>query len=103
MREVKVKKYKGSVLLKFAVFCFASFFVFSMINQQMQISEKEAELESVRTELETQNMRNDELEEELGADVDMDKYAEQYARREFHYTMPNEEIYINVGGQETEG
>ena len=102
MREVKVKKYKGSFLLKFAIFCFACFFIFSMVNQQMQITEKETQLEEVRSELEDQTIRNEALEEALDEDVDMDTYVEAYARKEYHYARPDERVFINIGGQEAE-
>lgn len=102
MREVKTKKYKGSIILKIALFCFACLFVFTLINQQMQISEKETQLEKVRAEREEQEVVNEELEKALEEDVGIDTYAEEYARKEYNYAMPEERVFINIGGQEAE-
>ena len=44
MRELKIEKYKGSLLLKFAVLCFAGFILVSLVGQQLQIGEKREEL-----------------------------------------------------------
>lgn len=40
MKELIMEKYKGSLLLKFAVVCFAAFLVVSLIGQQFKISDK---------------------------------------------------------------
>ncbi len=40
MEEVKIKRYKGSLLLKVAVFCFACFMVTMLVGQQISISQK---------------------------------------------------------------
>ena len=44
MQEVKTKKYKGSLLLKIAVFSFAFFMVSMLVSQQVLIGQKKAEL-----------------------------------------------------------
>ena len=65
LRELKIDKYKGSVLLKFAVLCFAAFAVVSLVGQQLQISEKREELAAVQEQLSTQLTRNEEIQNSL--------------------------------------
>ena len=48
MRELKlVEKYKGSLLLRFAVIVLAVFVVVSLIAQQRQIAEKREDLQTL--------------------------------------------------------
>lgn len=100
MKEVKVKKYTGSLLLKFALFCFACFFVFSLVQQQSQIAVKEKELDALNAEIASEEIKIEELQASLDTDLDMESYAEKVAREEYGYVLPQERIFINVGGQE---
>lgn len=61
MEEVKIKRYKGSLLLKVAVFCFACFMVTMLVGQQISISQKKDELQQLKNELKEQQVVNDEL------------------------------------------
>lgn len=99
MQEVKTKKYKGSLLLKIAVFCFAVFLVSMLIGQQVSISQKKAELEELEEALREQEVINDELRYDLeGEDTNSDEYAEKVARRELDFVKPGERVFYNVGG-----
>ena len=61
MHELKLDKYKGSLLLKFAILCLAVFLVVSLIGQQRQIAEKRETLQSLQAQLTTQDVKNEEL------------------------------------------
>ena len=99
MQEVKTKKYKGSLLLKIAVFCFALFMVSMLIGQQISIRQKKAELEELKEALKEQELINDELRYDLeGEDTGSDEYAEKVARRELDFIKPGERVFYNVGG-----
>ena len=102
MRDVKEKKNIGSLVLKIALFCFACFFVGSLIDQQMQISEKEEQLAQVTAERELQDRKNEELEKALQSNDGIDSYAEDYVRREYGFAKPDERVYINIGGLEAD-
>ena len=87
MEEVKIKRYKGSLLLKVAVFCFACFMVTMLVGQQM------------KNELKEQQVVNDELRYDLNEEnADNTDYAEKVARRELDYVKPGERVFYNVGG-----
>ena len=74
MQEVKTKKYKGSLLLKIAVFSFAFFMVSMLVSQQILIGQKKAELAELEQALEEQQVVNDGLRYDLDAeDADSDE------------------------------
>lgn len=100
MHEVKTKKYRGSLFLKFAVFCFAAFFIVSLINQQIQISEKQQQLDELHSEIKIQQIKNDDLKYEYDNEGDMADYAEKAARRDFNYAKPQEKVFVIVGGSD---
>ena len=99
MEEVKMKRYKGSLLLKVAVFCFACFMVTMLVGQQISISQKKDELQQLKNELKEQQVVNDELRYDLNEEnADNTDYAEKVARRELDYVKPGERVFYNVGG-----
>ena len=98
MHELKIDKYKGSFLLKFAELCFAVFILVSLVGQQFQIMEKRQELEDLQQQLSTQNARNEEIQNSLENSGGMDEYAERKARSELEYAKPGERVFIDVGG-----
>ena len=98
MHELKIDKYKGSFLLKFAVLCFAVFILVSLVGQQFQIMEKRQELEDLQQQLSTQNARNEEIQNSLENSGGMAEYAERKARSELEYAKPGERVFIDVGG-----
>ena len=93
MEEVKIKRYKGSLLLKVAVFCFACFMVTMLVGQQISISQKKDELQQLKNELKEQQVVNDELRYDLN-----EENADKVARRELDYVKPGERVFYNVGG-----
>ena len=95
MRELKIEKYKGSLLLKFAVLCFAGFILVSLVGQQLQIGEKREELASL---LSTQTARNEEIQNSLENNSGVAEYAERKARSELDYAKPGERVFVDVGG-----
>jgi cell division protein FtsB len=91
-------KYKGSFLLKFAVLCFAVFILVSLIGQQLQIGQKREELQALQEQLETQNVRNEEIQNSLDNSGDLAEYAERRARSDLDYAKPGERVFVDVGG-----
>lgn len=98
MRELKMDRYKGSFLLKFAVLCFAVFILVSLIGQQLQIGEKREELQALQEQLNTQNVRNEEIQNSLENSGDLAEYAERRARSDLDYAKPGERVFVDVGG-----
>ena len=98
MHELKIDKYKGSFLLKFAVLCFAVFILVSLVGQQFQIMDKRQQLEDLQQKLSTQNARNEEIQNSLENSGGMAEYAERKARSELDYAKPGERVFIDMGG-----
>ena len=94
-----VKKYKGSFVLKLALVCLAAYFVFTLINQQIVISEKKSELDILQEQVKTQEMKNQDIQYTIDEELSGDKkYAEEYARSELDYAKQGERVFVNIGG-----
>lgn len=94
----KTKRYRGGLLLRFAVICLAAVILLSLIERQIQLAEKKDRLEVLQGQLADQNQKNQELRNSLENDEGMKEYAEKRARRDMNYAKPNERVYIDVGG-----
>ncbi len=94
----KTKRYRGGLLLRFAVICLAAVILPSLIERQIQLAEKKDRLEVLQGQLADQNQKNQELRNSLENDEGMKEYAEKRARRDMDYAKPNERVYIDVGG-----
>ena len=100
LKEKKNRKYKGSLLLKFAVFCLAVFVAGVLISKQLEIAEKRRTLDGLQKQLDQQSIRNEELQDQLEKSSGLTEYAEKKARRDLDYARPDERIYVDVGGGE---
>ena len=100
MQELKTEKYKGSFLLKFAVLCFAAFILVSLIGQQIQITDKREKLEALQAQLNTQTIKNEEIQNSLENSGGLQDYAEKKARRDLDYAKPGERVFVDVGGSD---
>ena len=100
MQEKKTGRYKGSFLLKFAVFCLALFVAFTLVSRQFEIAEKRRELKALQEEIAQQTIRNGELADSLEDSSGLEEYAEKKARRDLDYAKPGERIFVDVGGGE---
>lgn len=101
VREVKkenIKKYRGHILLKVALLCFACFIIGSLVHQQLQIGQKEEFLSAVQTQLDAQNVKNEELRYTLENEDNKKERMEKEARKNYDYAKPNEEIFVDIGG-----
>ncbi len=101
-----MKKKKGldkkrffSVTLSLILIVFAFYAVFTLVNQQVEISEKKEQLSALNDEIVIQEVKNDELKQvyEL-EDEENDAYIERVAREEFDYSKQGERVFINIAG-----
>lgn len=97
LRELKLDRYKGSLLLKFAVLCLAGFILVSFIGQQRQIAEKQETLQALQAQLATQNVKNEELRASIQDEEGLREYAERKARQDLNYAMPGERVFVDAG------
>ena len=66
------------------------------ISNQVAISSKKAELQTLNEQIEQQKTRNEELKRILSGDAD--DVTEWVARDSYNYAAPNERIFVDVTG-----
>ena len=66
------------------------------ISNQVAISSKKAELQTLNEQIEQQETRNEELKRILSGDAD--DVTEWVARDSYYYAAPNERIFVDVTG-----
>lgn len=96
--EVKVKKSPLGVLLRLAVAGAAVYFVVSLVSGQLQVAEKQRELEALQARVSLQTEKNEELMRMLDADND-DAYIERMAREKLGYAKPGELVFVDLTGE----
>lgn len=99
MKVIRIKKQKGSFLLRVAIFAFAVYTVVALVNQQVQISEKRQQLESVKQQIQIQEIKNEDIKHALknGASENGD-YIERVAREGLGLAKPGERVFVNIAG-----
>lgn len=99
MTVVKRKKQRGSLLLRAAILAFAAYALAALLNQQIRIGEKRRELESVKQEIQVQEIRNEDLKQALSAGAGENKdYIERVAREGLNLARPGERVFVNISG-----
>lgn len=99
MKVVKQKKRKKSILLRLAVLAFVAYIVVTLVNQQVQISEKKAQLQSMNEQIRVQEIQNEDLKRVVNAgEGENEDYIERVAREGLDYAKPGERVFINIAG-----
>ena len=66
----------------------------SIISLQSNIAERKTELDTLRSQAETYEAENEDLERILNSG-DIDSYMEKLAREDYGYAYPDEKVYID--------
>lgn len=96
MKEAVHRK-KKNLLLRIAVIAFGVYLLYSLIATQANISEKKAELDSLRKEYSEKLIQNEELQKTLDS-YGTDEFIESQARSKLGYAYADEHFYIDVSG-----
>lgn len=99
MQEIKKRKVKKSLLLRFAIFVFAVYMVWGLVNQQIKINEKRQQLSKVEKQIQIQEIENGEIKSALTTSGNSSDYIEQKAREDLGYAKPGERVFINIAGK----
>lgn len=86
------------LLLKLGLAAVAVYLVFSFINGQMKVAQKQQELTELSARLEVQAEENRELERLMEADEER-TYIERMAREKLGYARPQERVFIDLAGE----
>jgi len=99
MRVLENQKPKKSFLLRLAVFAFAAYMLVSLVNQQIEVQKERRELETVKQQIQIQEIQNEDLKHAFssGANNKSD-YIERKAREELDYAKPGERVFVNIAG-----
>ena len=102
IEEVKPKRKKRSkkyLLLYVAVFGFAVYAAFTIINQNIEINNKKSQLAELEKQIEVVEIQNDYYDEvKHYTGKDLDEYIENIAREDLDYIKNGERVFINVSG-----
>ena len=97
--EGKKKRKKVRVLLYIAAAAVIVYIGITIISQQIQIGQKEAQLSEIQQKLSVQNLRNDELKDALDAGLNASsEYIKRIARQTLDFAKPGERIFVNIAG-----
>lgn len=97
LQIVKKTKQKKSLLLRLSFLALIIYVLVAFVNQQLTISGKHAELQSLESRLSAQTVQNAELQSLIGED-NWSTYIEKIARETLNYVYPGETIYANIAG-----
>jgi len=94
------RKRKKNVVVKTLVRVFFGLLLLSMlaayISNQVSISSKRAELDTLNEQIDQQKTENEEMQRILSGDAD--QITEWVARDSYNYAAPNERIFVDVTG-----
>lgn len=94
------RKRKKKVVVKTLVRVFFVLLLLSMlaayISNQVSISSKRAELDTLNEQIDQQKTENEEMQRILSGDSD--QIIEWVARDSYNYAAPNERIFVDVTG-----
>ena len=95
------RKRKKKVVVKTLVRVFFVLLLLSMlaayISNQVTISSKRAELDTLNEQIAQQKTENEEMQRILSGDAD--QITELVARDSYNYAAPNERIFVDVTGK----
>lgn len=101
IREITPKKLKKKryILLYIAVIGFAFYAVITIINQNVKIADKKAELKEIQQQINVVEINTKHLEKVQNYTGDeLSEYIEKIAKEELGYLNEGERIFINISG-----
>ena len=102
LKEIKPKRRKKGryILLYLAIIGFAFYAVITIINQNVQIADKKAELQELQQQINVVEIQTQYLQKVQGyKGEELSKYMEKIAKEELGYVGEGERIFINVAGE----
>lgn len=102
MKKVNSLKEKRNIhiVISLSLILFAFYAVVTLVNQQIEITEKREQLEELQDQIVIQEVKNDEIQNVYELDDDEnDAYIERVAREEFDYSKQGERVFINIAGE----
>lgn len=102
IQEVKLPKFKKKsyILLYVAIFGFVVYAVITLVNQHIEISDKQRQLADLQNQIVVAEIKNEDLAEVKNySDEELAKYIEKIARDDLDYIKDGERVFVNVAGE----
>ena len=101
-KKYRTKKHKKRyILLYLAAIGFAFYAVITIINQNVRIAEKKAELSELKQEINVVEIQSDYIQKVRGyKGQQLSDYMEKMAKEELGFVGEGERIFINVAGDQ---
>ncbi len=102
IKEIEPKKKKRGryILLYLAIIGFVFYAVITIVNQNIQIADKKAELDEINKQINVVEIQTKYLEKVKGYTGDeLKEYIEKIAKDEMGYVSKGERVFINVSGE----
>ncbi len=100
LQQPKKKRKARYILLYLAAIGFVFYAVITIINQNVKIAEKRAELSELQQQINVVEIESDYLEKVQGyKGQELAEYMEKIAKEELGYVSDGERIFINVAGE----
>ncbi len=99
MRVLKKAKVKKSIILRIAIFSFCVYIVSVLVSQQIQISNKRADLDELNKKIAMQDSKNEEMQRIADSKSDENEaYIERIARECLGFAKQGERVFVNIIG-----
>lgn len=99
MEIVKNKKKKKFKFFNFLGLTLIGYTTFTLVNQQIQITQKRKKLEELSEQVKIQQIKNEKLNEIANSDFeDQKEYIERIARSDLELSKKGERVFVNVPG-----
>ena len=94
---MKKKIFRKGIFLKIALVVFLCYGVTSFFMLQMELAQKDDQLEEINRKIESQRQTNEELKTML-SEENYSEYIARVAREKLDYVYPDERIFIDASG-----
>lgn len=93
----KKKVGRKSLMLRLCIFAFVVYAVVLLIDMQIDIANRNRQLNELAQRVETQRISNKELERQLAMGMDQE-HIERVARERLGFIAPDETVFVDVSG-----
>ncbi len=94
-KTAKTSKKKRSFIFTLAALALVGCFVVTVVRLQIDIRQREKELDTINESITSQQQENEKIEKSLEEENE-DEYMERIAREKLGYVMPDERVYVDA-------
>lgn len=96
---IKKSKSKKGIILKIALLSVCLYIAIVLVNQQIQISNKKEELETLNEKIAMQDIKNEAMKKIADSNsTESESHIERIARESLDFAKQGERVFINIAG-----